>query len=65
MSAKLKRKAFFVDEIDLRKARRALGARTDAETIRASLRVVAGMTSLARFMERSGGSLPVGSFSVS
>ncbi len=62
MKAKLKRKSFFVDEGELRRARQALGASTDAETIRGALREVARMRSLWRFMQRSGGSLPRGSF---
>jgi hypothetical protein len=63
MKGKLKRKSFFVDEGELRRAREELGATTDAETIRAALREVARMRSLWRFMQRSGGSLPKGSFS--
>jgi hypothetical protein len=63
MKAKLKRKSFFVDVAELRQARLALGAPTDAETIRGALREVARMRSLWRFMQRSGGSLPRGSFS--
>jgi hypothetical protein len=63
MRAKLKRKSFFVDEADLRRARQALGASTDSEAIREALREVSRMRSLWRFMERSRGSLPKGSFS--
>ncbi len=62
MKSKLTRKSFFVDEGELRQARRALGASTDAETIRGALREVARMRSLWRFMQRSGGTLPPGSF---
>ena len=32
----LKRKAFFVDEQSLQRARKALGVRTDADAVRAS-----------------------------
>ena len=63
MKAKLTRKSFFIDERELDEARRALGAATDAETVRGALREVARMKTLARFMERTRGSLPVGSFS--
>jgi hypothetical protein len=63
MKSKLKRKSFFVDEGELRRARRALGVSTDAEAIRGALREVARMRSLWRFMQRTGGSLPPGSFS--
>jgi hypothetical protein len=59
----LKRRSFFVDERDLRRARVALGARSDAETIRLALREVARRGELLRFMQRSGGSLAPGSFS--
>jgi Arc/MetJ family transcription regulator len=63
MAGKLKRKSFFIDERELREARRALGVTTDAEAVRAALREVARMKTLARFMERSRGSVPPGSFS--
>jgi hypothetical protein len=63
MKARLKRKSFFVDEAELRRARHALGASTDAEAIREALREVTRMRSLWKFMEKSGGSLPKGSFS--
>ena len=63
MKARLKRKSFFIDERELGEARRAPGVETDAETIRVALREVARMRVLARFMERTGGSLPPGSFS--
>jgi hypothetical protein len=63
MKAKLKRKSFFIDEVELKEARLALGAETDSETVRVALREFAQMKALWRFMERSGGSLPPGSFS--
>jgi hypothetical protein len=53
---KLKRKSFFVDEGELREARRALGTDTDADTVRGALREVARMLPLRRLMQRSGGS---------
>ena len=49
----LKRKAFFVDEKAVRRARKALGAATDAEAIRASLEQVAEMEDFWRFMRRT------------
>ena len=58
----LKRKSFFVDERDLQRARRALGVDTDAEAVRISLREIARMKELWRFMERTRGSLAPGSF---
>jgi hypothetical protein len=65
MKAKLKRKSFFVDERELADARRALGVESDSEAVRASLREVARMKALARFMVRTRNSLPPGSFSPS
>jgi hypothetical protein len=49
----LTRKAFFVDEETVRRARKALGAATDAEAIRASLEQVAEMEDFWRFMKRT------------
>jgi hypothetical protein len=63
MKARLKRKSFFIDERELGEARRALGAETDADTIRGALREVVRMKALARLMERTRGSLTPGSFS--
>ena len=56
-----KRKAFFVDEDAVRRARKALGAATDAEAIRTSLERVAEMEAFWRFMERTRRSLKPGS----
>jgi hypothetical protein len=58
----LKRKSFFVDENQVRQARRVLGAATDAEAVRLSIREVVRMKNLWRFMERTRGKLPSGSF---
>ncbi len=63
MATKLKRKSFFIDERELEAARRALGVETDAETVRAALREITRMKALARFMDKTRGSLPSGSFS--
>ena len=46
----LKRKAFFVNEESLRRARKALGAGTDAEAVRLSVERVAEMEEFWRFM---------------
>lgn len=43
MGAKLKRKSFFVDEGALRRAKKALRAKTDAEVVRLSVEHIAGM----------------------
>lgn len=57
----LKRRAFFVDEDAVRRARKALGAATDAEAIRTSLQRVAEMEDFWRFMQRTRHSLRGGS----
>ena len=61
-AAALKRKAFFVDEAALRRARKALGAATDAEVIRLSIDRIAEMEEFWRFMRRSRRVLTPGSF---
>ena len=57
----LKRKAFFVDEEAVRRARKALGTATDAEAIRTSLERIAEMEDFWRFMKRTRRSLKPGS----
>ena len=59
----LKRKAFFVDEKALARAKRALGVDTEAEAVRLSLERVAEMEEFWRFMERTRGVAARGSFS--
>jgi hypothetical protein len=58
----LKRKSFFVDERQVRAARRVLGAATDAEAVRLSLQEVVRMKTLSRFMQRGRAKVPPGSF---
>jgi hypothetical protein len=60
--ARLKRKAFFVDEATLRRAKRALGVATDAEVVRQSVERMAEMERFWRFMRRSRGVLEPGDF---
>ena len=60
--AGLRRKSFFIDEAALRRARRALRARTDAEAIRLSLDRVAEMEQFWRFMAKRRATLKTGSF---
>ena len=55
--ARLKRKSFFVDEVALQRARKVLGAKTDAEVIRLSVERVAEMEVFWRFMDKSRGAL--------
>jgi hypothetical protein len=61
-AAVLTRKAFFVDEGVLRRARKALGVATDAEAVRLSVGRVAEMEEFGRFMRRSRRLLTPGSF---
>ena len=60
--AALKRKAFFVDEEVLRRARKALGVASDAEVVRLSVGRIAEMEEFWRFMRRSRRVLTPGSF---
>jgi len=60
----LKRKSFYIDEDVLRRARRALRVRTDADAIRLSLERVAEMEKFRRFMDKSHGVLKRGSLEV-
>jgi hypothetical protein len=60
----LKRKAFFVNEATIRRAKKALGVATDAEAVRASLECVAEMDEFWRFMQRTRRSLKPGSIAV-
>jgi hypothetical protein len=57
----LKRKTFFVDEEVLRKARKALRARTSSEAIRTALERVTEMEEFWRFMNKSRAALRPGS----
>lgn len=58
---KLKRKSFFVDELALQRARKALGAKTDAEVIRLSVERIAEMEAFWQFMHKSQRTLSPGS----
>ena len=62
MSARLKRKSFFMDEKALRRARKAVGARSDAETVRLLVQQAAESDRFWRMMNRTRGSLKPGSF---
>ncbi len=61
---KLKRKSFFVDERALERARRALGAKTDAEVVRLSVERIAEMEAFWQFMKSSRRTLSPGSIEV-
>jgi len=62
MRRKLKRRVFFVDEIALARAQRALGARTKAEAVRLSVERVAEMERFWRFMKQTAGAVRPGWF---
>lgn len=57
----LKRRAFFVNERTLRRARRALGVGSDAEAVRLAVERVAEMEVFWRFMRGSRRRLEPGS----
>jgi hypothetical protein len=61
-SATLIRKSFFVEPRALRRAKRVLGVRTDAEVVRRSIEQVLEQEEFWRFMMKSRGSLGRGSF---
>ncbi len=55
------RKSFFVDSQAIDRARKVLGARTDAETVRLAVERVVEMEKFWRFMAGARGSLKPGS----
>ena len=57
----LKRRAFFVDEQALRRAKKVLGVTTDAEVVRLSVARVTEMEEFWRFMAQTRRSLRRGS----
>lgn len=61
----LTRKSFFIDASTLRRAKRVLRVRTDAEAVRLSLERVAEMDRFWRFMEKSRAGLKPGSLETS
>jgi hypothetical protein len=61
LKSRLKRKAFFVDECTLRRAKKVLGVRSEAEVVRAAVERVAEMEEFWRFMNRTRASLKPGS----
>lgn len=56
------RRSFFVDDEAIRRARKALGVGTNAETVRLAVDRVVEMEEFWRFMARSRRSLAAGSF---
>jgi hypothetical protein len=61
ITAKMKRKSFFVDERALHRAKKALRVKTSAEVIRLSVERVAEMEEFWEFMNRSRRSVKPGS----
>ena len=61
LKAKLKRKSFFVDERALKRAKKALGVKTEAEVIRLSVERVAEMEEFWEFMKKTRRTLKPGS----
>ena len=59
--ARLKRKSYFVDEHTLKRAKKALGVKTEAEVIRLSVERVAEMEEFWEFMNKTRRSLKPGS----
>lgn len=57
----MKRRAFFVDERSLRRAKKALGLTTDAEVVREAIQRVADMEEFWRFMKETRSILEPGS----
>lgn len=63
-TARYTRKSFFVDPGAIGRARKALGAGTDAETVRLAVERVVEMDEFWRFMARTRRSLKHGSIEV-
>jgi hypothetical protein len=61
-AARFTRRAYFVEPTAVRRARQALGAKTDAEAIRQSVELVAEMDAFRKFMDKHRGRLEPGSF---
>jgi len=61
MGAKLRWKSFFVDETALKRARKALGVKTDVEVVRLSVKRVVEMEKFWKLMEKSRRTLKPGS----
>ncbi|MEO8185164.1 MAG: hypothetical protein ABI895_40675 [Deltaproteobacteria bacterium] len=58
----LVRRSFFVDERELQRAKRILGATSDAEAVRLSLERVAEMERFWAHLDRTSGTIEVGDF---
>lgn len=56
------RKSYFVDTATLRRARKALGTSSDAETVRQAVEHVADMAAFRTFMRKARASVRPGSF---
>ena len=61
ITSKLKRKSFFVDETTLRRGKKALRVKTNAEVIRLSVERIVEMEEFWEFMKKTRRTLPPGS----
>jgi hypothetical protein len=59
--AKLKRRAFFVDDRALQQAKKVLGVKTDAEVVRLAVERIVEIEKFWQFMEKSRRTLQPGS----
>ena len=64
VSPRFTRRSYFVDETTIRRARRVLGAETDAEAVRLAVERVVEMEEFWRLMARSRASLEPGSIEI-
>jgi hypothetical protein len=60
--ARLTRKSFFVDARALRRAKRALGVKTDAEAVRLALEWITRNEEHWQFLKHTSGTIATGSF---
>jgi hypothetical protein len=64
MTATLKRRSYFVDDNAVQRAKRILGAATDADVVRIAIDRVIEMDKFRKFVEQTARSVPRGSFRV-
>jgi hypothetical protein len=64
VSTSLKRRSYFVDHKAIERAKRILGAPSDADVVRIAIDRVIEMDRFREFIEKTKGSLPRGSFRV-
>jgi hypothetical protein len=62
MTAVLKRRSYFVNDKAIQRAKRLLGAASDADVVRIAIDRVIEMERFREFVNKTKGSLPRGSF---